>query len=332
MIGSLPHQDPAQAVALVRRYLPQLPAWPQLPRRSPLENMYAQFAPGFPGITTEGERIFVRRGPEMEAALERLYNAYLENRAADWDVDGEHAAGLQAFLDAGWNEAWALKGQVTGPISLGLTITDEARRPILYDEVLADALAKHLRLKAAWQNRALAQRHQTAIIFVDEPYLSAFGSAFVSLSREQVLGLLGEVFDGISGYSGVHCCGNTDWSVLLATSVDILNLDAYNYAEAITLYPAEVEAFLRRGGAIAWGLAPNEEEPLQKETAASLLDRWEAAAAALSRKGVDSHLLRERWLLTPSCGLAGLSKAAAEQALELTAQTAAALRKRYLKA
>ena len=59
--------------------------------------------------------------------------------------------------------------------------------------------------------------------------MTSFGSAFVSISREKVIRMLNEVFSGISGLKGVHCCGNTDWSVLLATGLNILNFDAYNY-------------------------------------------------------------------------------------------------------
>jgi len=35
-IGSLPHHDPAAAAALVLRCLPEIPAAPQLPMRTPL--------------------------------------------------------------------------------------------------------------------------------------------------------------------------------------------------------------------------------------------------------------------------------------------------------
>ncbi len=76
-----------------------------------------------------------------------------------------------------------------------------------------------LRLKASWQEKELRQISKNTIIFVDEPYMSSFGSAFVPLSREKVVSLLEEVFGGISGLKGVHCCGNTDWSVLLGTSL-----------------------------------------------------------------------------------------------------------------
>ncbi len=327
-IGSLPHIDPKEACSLVLRYLPAIPAWPQLPRRSFLENMYAQFGEGFPGVVVRGERIYVDRSQDLDEALERLYLAYLGNIVDDYAISPAHAAGLHTLLSTELKSAIAVKGQITGPISFGLTVTDQARRAVLYDEVLADALAKHLRLKASWQERRLNTLSPNTIIFVDEPYMASFGSAFISLSREQVITLLEEVFQGIGGLKGVHCCGNTDWSILLATSADILSLDAYNYASLLSLYPDEVKAFLERGGIIAWGIVPSEEGALGRETVSSLIDRLEEAMGMLDRRGIPFHHLAQRSLITPSCGLGSLSREAAEWALELTAALSKEFRKR----
>jgi hypothetical protein len=119
-------------------------------------------------------------------------------------------------------------------------VTDQDRKPILYDEVLAEVVANHLRLKATWVEQQLQKLSAETIMFVDEPYMSAYGSAFVSLNRNQALSLMEEVFAGIEGVKAVHCCGNTDWSLLLSTSVDILSFDAYEYTESLALYPEEV--------------------------------------------------------------------------------------------
>ncbi|MBI4302448.1 MAG: methionine synthase [Chloroflexi bacterium] len=327
-IGSLPHTDPDEACSLMLSHLPDIPVWPQLPRRSFLENMYAQYSEGFPGLALENERLYVQRSVANKA-LERLYAAYLENAIDQYDFSPDYAAGLHAFLARKIPAPLAVKGQVTGPISWGLAVTDEDHRPIIYDDVLADAVAKHLRLKATWQERALKAISPNTIIFLDEPYLASFGSAFISLSREKVINLLEEVFQGITGLKGVHCCGNTDWSVVLATSVDILNLDAYNYGQTISLYPAEVKAFLERGGIIAWGIVPSEEKALAQESQESLWQRLMETMGYLCQKGVPFPTLLERSLITPSCGLGSLSLQAAAQALEWTAKLSTTLKEHY---
>jgi len=330
VIGSMPHTDPGEACSQVIHYLKDVPAWPQLPRRSFLENMYAQFSQGFPGTVVKEDGIYIDRSQDLDNPLEELYAAYLEKNVDKYPISLEYAAGLHSFLALSNLSPLAVKGQITGPVSWGLTVTDASRRSIIYDETLADAAAKLLRLRAGWQEKALSQLSRNTIVFVDEPYMASFGSAFVSISREKVISLLEEVFGGISGLKGVHCCGNTDWSVLLDTSADIVSFDAYNYAQSLSLYPAEVRKFLDRKGTIAWGIIPNDEDSLAEESAASLKDRLEEAMAPFTRQDIRFKQLIEQGLLTPSCGLASLATETAARALELLTELSTKIRKRYM--
>lgn len=331
IIGSMPHTDPQAACEAIIHYLKDIPAWPQLPRRSFLENMYVQFSQGFPGVVVEENRIYVDRSRDLDKPLEELYAAYLENNIDKYPVSPDYAAGLHSFLALKNLSPLAVKGQITGPVTWGLTVTDENKRAIIYDDVLGDAVAKLLRLKASWQEKKLSQISKNTIIFVDEPYMAAFGSVGVQLSKERIISLLEEVLGGISRLKGVHCCGNTDWSVLLGTSADIISTDTYNYAQSLSLYPAEVKKFLDKGGAIAWGIIPNDEESLAKESVASLNDRLEEAMAPFTRKGIGFKQLIKQGLLTPSCGLGSIAtEEAASRALELLAELSIRIRKRYM--
>jgi len=330
IIGSMPHTDPQAACSAIIHYLKDIPAWPQLPKRAFSENMYVQFSQGFPGVVVEENRIYVDRSQDLDKPLEELYAAYLENNADKYPISPECAAGLYSFLALKNLSPLAVKGQITGPVTWGLTVSDE-NKAIIYDDVLGDAAAKLLRLKASWQEKKLSQMSKNTIIFVDEPYMAAFGSVGVMLSKERIISLLEETFGGISGLKGVHCCGNTDWSVLLGTSADILSFDTYNYAQSLSLYPSEVKKFLDRGGAIAWGIVPNDEQSLAKESAASLNDRLEEAIAPFTRKGVRFKQLIEQGLLTPSCGLGSMTnEEAASRVLELLAGLSIRIRKRYM--
>jgi len=332
MTGSLPVVDPEEAWGLVLQHFPEIPAWPQLPRRAFLENMYVQYSERFPGIVLEDERIYVDRTQELDPALESLYVAYLENDREHGGVSPEYAAALSMLLEGKVKfprSPVALKGQVTGPVSWGLTVVDQDRRPVLYDDVLGEAVAKHLRLKASWQECELCKLGAPTIIFVDEPYMTAYGSALVPLEREQVSALLEEVFAGISGLKGVHCCGNTDWSLLLSTSVDILNVDAYEYADALLLYPEELGAFLERGGVIAWGIVPTGAHA-GSESAPSLVRRLEGILDRFAAKGVPRDDLLRAGMVTPSCGLGSVPADTAERVLSLTAEVSAEMRRRYV--
>jgi methionine synthase II (cobalamin-independent) len=327
-IGSMPHTDPAAACSQVSRFLKDVPAWPQLPKRSFKENMYAQYSEGFPGLVVMEDKVYVDRAQNLDEPLEKLYSAYLDNDVDKYAVSPDYAAGLHRFLALKNLTPLAVKGQLTGPVTWGLTVVDSDGKAIIYDDVLGDAVAKFLRLKAGWQEKELRKISPNTIIFVDEPYMASFGSVSVPLSKEKVISLLDQVFAGISGLKGVHCCGNTDWSVLLETSVNIISFDAYNYAQSLSLYPAEIKSFLERNGAIAWGIVPNDEPSLVKETVASLKDRLEEAMAPFTRNGVRFQQLLQQGLLTPSCGLASLATTdSAAHALELLAQLSARIRK-----
>jgi len=333
IIGSMPQTDPHQACSLITRYLKDIPAWPQLPRRSFLENMYVQYSQGFPGVVVEGDRIYVDTATDFTKPLEELYTAYLDNNASKFPVGPDYAAGFYAFLEQPGLSPPVVKGHVTGPLSWGLTVADENKRAILYHDVLGDAVAKLLKLKATWQEKELRKISKNTIIFVDEPYMASYGSSVAAgpfSSPQKVTEMIDEVFAGISGLKGIHCCGNTDWSVLLKTSLDILNFDTYNFAESVSLYPGEIKSFLARGGCIAWGIVPNDGESLSKESVASLKDRLEEAMAPFTRNGVRFKDLAAQSLLTPSCGLASLSEDAAEKALELLTGLSREMRKRYL--
>ena len=330
MIGSMPHNDVAGACAVVKHYLKDIPTWPQLPKRDFRENMYVQFSEGFPGIVRGEDRIFVDTSQDLSQPLENLYTAYLENTPEKYAISSDCAAGFYACLADVIHKLKVVKGQVTGPVSWGLTITDNNGRSIIYDEVLADAAAKLLRLKAAWQEKELKKIARETVIFLDEPYMTSFGSAFVTVSKDKVVSLINETLGGINGIKGIHCCGNTDWSVILATNTDILSFDTYNYAQSLTLYPVEVRKFLKRKGVIAWGIIPNNIDILNKESVLSLKDRLEEAMVPFTRDGFAFRQLLRQSLLTPSCGLDPLTEEEVAYALETLVELSTYIRKKYL--
>jgi len=328
-IGSMPHTNPGEACSIIMKCLPDIPAWPQLPRRSPKENMIIQFSEGFPGIVIDGDKIHIQPSANFESELEQIYIDCEQDNAHKYGISTEYAAGLHAFLSKATGSK-IVKGQVTGPVTWGLRVTRQDGLGIFYDETLAETAAKFLRLKASWQENILREISPNTIIFIDEPYLVSLGSVFTPIPEEKVPALLEEVIKGIKGVKGLHCCGNTNWSVLLDTKIDILSFDAYNYASSLSTHSDKVKSFLERGGSIAWGIVPNEEEALAKESLSGLRDRLEEAMAPFTRDGVKFRQLIAQGLITPSCGLESLSPEAASLALEFTAKLSRDLRSRYI--
>jgi methionine synthase II (cobalamin-independent) len=336
-LGSLPHTEYGSLCADLISWL-DIPAWPQLSRRDFRENMYVQFSANVPGIVMDevGEKITFDTVSDLLPAMEAFYERYLAEDVDSFALDPQYAAGFYQMVDGlkATSGDWA-KGQVTGPISFGLTVTDQDLRASLYDDMLADVIVKNVALVARWQVRQLRAIRPNVIIFLDEPYMASFGSAYISLSREQVITMFDEIFTAIheeGALVGIHCCGNTDWSVLLETSVDILNLDAYSHLDTLALYPAELQRFLARGGGIAWGIVPNN-EAIMDTTPEALANRLHDGLDTLCQKAQarDVKLQFQDFsrcsFITPSCGLGSTNVAIAERVLKTLADTAAFLRK-----
>lgn len=310
--------------------------------------MYVQFSQDLVGIRIDlpHEWIGAVLNDETLSSVETFYARYLENDPNLFAIGRDYAAGLYALCDqrAAMRDAKYVKGQVTGPISFGLRVVDQNLRPILYDDTLRDVLVKHLARKAQWQENFLRQPCQApirseggdpevgpsprTIIFVDEPSLALIGASVVALNRDEVVRDLEEIFSALGGLKGTHCCGNTDWSMLLETSVDVISFDAYNYAENLALFADSVRRFLHRGGTLAWGIVPTVEELIASETKESLVARLDAAIGLLVKKGIDRDLLYEHALITPACGLGTLSIGAAERALTLAREVSQRVRER----
>ncbi len=331
-VGSVPHTHPAEAVDFLLQTFPDLPFWPQLPRRVFRESMYVQFSEYLPGVRIEYEEecIHVELGEGWLEEAESFYALFLENDPACFAPSPEYAAGLYELLRRGPLEgAWAVKGHVTGPISFGLQVTDQDLRPSFYDDMMRDVIIKNVLRQAQWQEAQLRALCPRTIVSIDEPFLSMIGSSYASLSREGVIAALEEVFSGLQGWTGTHCCANTDWGLLLSTSVDILSFDAYEYAEYLALYPDDLRGFLARGGMLAWGLIPNTGEAAETIT---LDETWEVLERALllfERKGFDRRELLPRSFITPACGTGTLSAPVAERVMRLAAELSGQVREEY---
>jgi methionine synthase II (cobalamin-independent) len=333
-IGSFPHQDEKEVIPLILRNFPDIPFWPQLPKRSFLEGMVVQYSEGFPSLRWDEkeQRVWVDTSQGFDKEIERFYQHLEESELKPFEITKDFARGLRILKDLApedhRKELKYIKGQITGPITFGLALADPEGKSIFYDPTLRDILIKHLSLKAQWMEKRFNDLFPgiPSIIFFDEPSLSSFGSAFSGLNREEVVQSLNECFGAVKGLKGTHCCGNTDWSVLLSTNLDILSFDAYDYLETLSLYPKELKAFLERGGILAWGIIPTSEK-VAKEDAHSLVVRFKRGIETLSNKGIDPLLL-QRAILTPSCGTASLPISLAERVCQLTAEVSKRLREK----
>ncbi len=335
LVGSFPHTDATGLVDRILERLPVLPAWPQLPARDFRETMYAQCSEGLPGavIDRAAGRIHFQSGEALQGELESFYQALVEEDVGRFAISREHGLGLHLFLErcraAGAKRAWA-KGQLSGPFSFAMTVTDEGKRALAYSPELFEVAVQGIALKARWLARELRGVAEGALVVLDEPYLCSFGSAFVNVAREEVIAAIATSAEAIhreGALAGLHCCGNTDWSLVFATGVDVVNFDAHEYAQGLSLYPEELQGFLARGGLLSWGIVPTS-AAIDSLDAPALLGVLDERLALVARKGAPREQLLARSLLTPSCGMGSLTLAQADRVLEVLVELSALLRRR----
>ncbi len=302
-IGSLPHRDPEEALEFVLRCF-DIPFWPQLPRMSFKESMVAQFSEGMPFLRLDNERETVSVIRDQSDELERFYEGCTEG--ARIAISSEFAAGLHCFLKKlKASSPLAIKGHITGPLTFTLSLRDGSGKYIYFDEELREIALMTLKAKTLWQIDLLKQITGNVLIFIDEPVFTAIGStAFMGVDGNEVVRLLREITGVIreaGAISCIHCCGKADWKAVIASNVDMLSFDSFDYFETFNLYASDIKEFLLQGGGLAWGIVPTSDS-LLKATYDDVFHRLHSNIMNLS-KTIDKELISTRSLLTPSCGL-----------------------------
>ena len=346
LIGSLPIKNHLEALQMIMAHTPQIPLWPQLPKL-PKEGMVQQFMDGFPGLTEQGNAISVNTSTddfvhEMAAFYQDFLGAQDLSVLPDnsrFSLDIERAKGffiLHEHLNNNNTPLVSVKGQITGPMTTGISIKDQDGNSIFYDDNLRDMLTKLLALKARWQIERLKPLcDQTPpILFIDEPGMVSFGStALAGVTREMVCSAVNEVIDEVrtaGGLAGIHICANGDWEPVLQSNTDIISFDAYSYFDNFILYRKQLVKFIERGGILAWGIIPTANPDIIKnESVENLFSIWESQLARLTKMGIPKNRLLKQTIIAPSCGTGSLTIKQATKVLSMTASLSSAIRKHY---
>jgi len=321
-IGSFPNLDADKICDLILETIPEIPLWPQLSNADFREQMEIQYSEGFPCVVLDEakSKMIIDTSGNPTSELERFYENFVMENLDYFGISPDFSRGLYAMEEklkgSLPSSLLYFKHQVTGPITFGLATVDENKRAIYYNDVFRDTVVKGITMKARWLLDRFKSFGFKQICFVDEPILSAFGSStYVSLQKAEVVEHLHEVVEAIhqeGALVGTHCCGNTEWPILIDAEVDIISFDAYEFGETISYYPDQVNGFLEKGGVIAWGIVPTSEKVLE-ETTDSLKTKLEMNIDKLAAKGIDKDLIWKQCLLTPSCGTGSLPVALSDK-------------------
>jgi methionine synthase II (cobalamin-independent) len=332
-VGSLPHKDADSALDLIFKSVPQAPFWPQLPKRDLREGMVAQFIENLPCIQFAKSGL-VFNAVNKDKELERFYEHIIANDVDYFKISPDYAIGLHEFYKR--LEHSDLKGiefiklQVTGPFTFAASIKDDMGAALLHDPVFMQVIIKGLIMKALWQIKLFRKFGKKIMLFFDEPYLGCFGSAYTPINRGDVVKGLTEIAEGIKSKDvlvGLHCCGNTDWSIFTDVApIEMINFDAFSFLDKLVLYAENLKAYLKKGGLLCWGIVPTQEF-IGRETAASSIKKIQAGIEALEKKGLDRELVSRNLMISPSCGLGTLDSQKAEQIFGLLQETSALIKK-----
>jgi len=344
-IGSMPFADPEYAVKVSLDCLPDAPIWPQLPKLGLREQMEVQYSEGIPCVVIDEDkkRMYFDTAQDYSESFAAFYETYmaaLDPDSGNGDcsalaISSEFSKGIPALekaLKARGSKLPFVKVQTTGICSFALTIVDELKRAIYYNEEFRDVIVKALAMKCRWQVEKFKPYADKVICFIDEPILSAFGSStYVSVKREDVVALLQEMIAAVhsgGGIAGIHCCGNTEWSILVDAGVDIINFDAFEYGETISMYGPAIKKHLERGGLLAWGVVPTSVK-IREATVESLEAQLEKVMDKLASQGIDKKLITEQAMITPSCGTGSMEVADAEKVFAMTRDLSKRMKAKY---
>lgn len=325
-IGSLPFTDVTKALDIAFRF--DIPAWPQLPKFKE-EGMLWQFVYDFPGFDLEKERV-ITNTPSFEESLLKVYENYVEitennNLSLLKDqLKTNFSRTFFPFLEkAKTLNPFFLKGQITGPFTLGISLKNEKEESLIFKDDLRDLLLRYLILKALSQGYYLKDLAEKVIIFLDEPGLSGFGSStYISLSKEFVLELLKEITGILKKHGfivGIHVCANTSWDILLDSEIDIVNFDSFSFFEKFIIYVDKIEEFLTKPEKyLAFGAVPTTSSFLEKVEKEEIIEGFKKQLSLLAEKtSIKKEILLHRILFTPACGMGSLPEELVEKVLIL---------------
>jgi methionine synthase II (cobalamin-independent) len=351
-IGSMPGGNPMETARLVVDELPDFPFLAELPGRGPGADMIGRTAALLVDIpvevTTGGWRIADRPGRDMRRARTML--------SSDLDAMEETLDGYRGLLKVQLAGPFTLAATIEQPHSLKVALAD----PGLVTDI-ASSLAEAAKAHVA----EVAKRvpGATLLVQLDEPALPAVAQGGIptpsGLTRvrevdEEVLrAKLREVLTATRAYTIVHICaaafpfGTIAGAGADAISFDLSLLKRREYDQLAEVAEAGTGLLLGfppgpaggAGGQGEWGAgAPHagREPPRTGRAANSRSDQEERAGVTPAstaeavrelwrRMGLPPGGCAEQVVITPACGLAGVSPQQARDALRRCREAAAIL-------
>lgn len=311
-IGSLPGTDPVEAATMIFGELPDLPHLAELPARGPGADMIGRSATFLSDLPVQlepsGWRFTARPGRDLRRARDFLRQ----------DLD--------ALEDAGHAYAGAVKVQVAGPVTLAASIELSAGHRALSDHGalrdIAEALAGGLREHLADVRSRLPDA--SIVVQLDEPSVPAALAALIPTASgygtlPALDPLLARTTMGVvlaelpAAERVVHCCaGDAPLRLFVEAGADAVSVDL----DELKLAELDAVGELVDDGIGIWLGALDARG--QIDSAAQVADR---VLSWWSTLGFAATELARRVVVTPGCGLAGVSPTRAREVYRALRET-----------
>lgn len=303
-IGSLPFINLKESIEFIKNNFKDIPFLPQLPKLNFREDMNIQIIENMPNIKLKERKIVFSYSEEE---ILNVYQKIEENDIEYFKISRDYGIGIYEMLNI-QIEGLFLKGQVVGPITFLSTVKDEGGKSLIFNEIFEDIFIKLLGMKGLWIAKKIEEKKKIPIIFYDEAVLSSFGSAFFLIDKKRIINIFEELIKFLKKRNnniliGIHCCGNTDWEILLNLDIDILSFDTFAYYENFLVYWEDIKKFLQKGKIIAFGIVPSTDE-IENVNLEQLKERLHKIFVYFENKGYKIEEVKRQLIFTPSCGMA----------------------------
>jgi methionine synthase II (cobalamin-independent) len=321
-VGSLPGTDPLAAVTEVLECFADLPYLPELPARGVGADAVGRSAGLLVDLPVElvAGQWQVAGRPGADVAAARAY-------AAD---------DLAAAQAAATGYAGPFKVAVLGPVTLAANLGQARGEVALTDPGLRRDLTASLAEGVAGLLRDVRQRVPAAqpVLQLDEPSLPAVLAGtmptrsgwgrLAPLDRDTARTMLADALAAAGADEEsptvpgpiVHCCArHVPLDLLVAAGARAVSFDLDLVGEDDL---DDLGAMVEAGTTLVVGAVPTGRPVTGEQVAARVAALW-------SRLGFSADALRDTTVLTPACGLAGMSAQAARQVSAVAVQAAARL-------
>ncbi|WP_222265177.1 methionine synthase [Modestobacter marinus] len=303
-VGSLPGDDPVEAVRLVTGELPDFPHLPELPGRGPGADLIGRSAALLVDLAVDLTPAGWRLVPRPGADLRRAHATLARDLDALYEVAERYAGPFKVQVAGPWTLAAGLE-RTRGDRAV---VDPGARRDLaqsLAEGITAHVAAVSARVPGAEVVVQLDEPSLPAVLQGALPTASGFGK-LAAVEATVVEEELGHLVDRIARPVVVHCCASrAPLDLFRAAGAAAVSFDL-GLVQDLDALGTAVEA----GTHLLVGVVPGTDTrlPQPKATASRVQGWWREL-------GFPMDELYTAVTLTPSCGLAGASSGYARTAM-----------------